>query len=144
MSKRTSLKDLPFTDLDKVTTQKIVAIDLDGTLAQYDGWIGPEHIGVPIQNVVALCHALNTKGIKVILYTCRNNMTMNDKYKINTYEVRDRIRDWLDVWGLSFITLSLDYGKPFAHVYFDDRAVRFNPDIKDYNKMLQEILRCLK
>jgi hypothetical protein len=25
-----------------------VAVDLDGTLAQYDGWVSPEHIGEPI------------------------------------------------------------------------------------------------
>ncbi len=33
-----------FTDLDNVEHQKIVAIDLDGTLAHYDGWKGPQHI----------------------------------------------------------------------------------------------------
>lgn len=139
-SKRTSLKDLPFTDLDKVTTQKIVAIDLDGTLAEYDGWVGPEYIGKPTLNGIAMCHALRTRGYKVIVYTCRNNITMNDKYKINTYKVRDTIRAWLDMHGLDFVTLSLDYGKPFAHVYLDDRGARFNPDIKDFNVMLQEVL----
>jgi hypothetical protein len=137
-------ENTPFTDLDKITTQKIVAIDLDGTLARYDGWIGPEHIGEPIQAGRAICVALHGRGIKVIVYTCRTNATMNDKYNINTFKVRDTIREWLDKNGLGFVELSIDYGKPFAHVYLDDRGVRFNSDLKDFNKMLQNVLRCLK
>jgi hypothetical protein len=29
-----------------------IGVDLDGTLAFYDEWIGPEHIGAPIPGMV--------------------------------------------------------------------------------------------
>lgn len=48
-----------------------VGIDLDGTLAEYNGWKGIEHIGRPIMPIVYLIQSLVANGIKVRIFTAR-------------------------------------------------------------------------
>lgn len=42
-----------------------IGVDLDGTLAHYDKWIGPEHIGEPIAPMVDRVRAWLGQGIEV-------------------------------------------------------------------------------
>ena len=39
-------------------SKKWLGVDLDGTLAHYDGWKGIDHIGMPIVDVVLSLRAL--------------------------------------------------------------------------------------
>lgn len=48
-----------------------VGIDLDGTLAIYDGWKGIEHIGEPIWPMVEYVQDLLEHGIDVRIFTAR-------------------------------------------------------------------------
>jgi hypothetical protein len=48
-----------------------IAVDLDGTLAYYDGWRGPEHIGEPIMPMVERVKAWLAEGIEVRIFTAR-------------------------------------------------------------------------
>lgn len=51
---------------------KLIAFDLDGTLAKgYDAWPGPEIIGEPNPDAVALAYALRAEGHKLAVWTCR-------------------------------------------------------------------------
>lgn len=52
-------------------SQGWVGVDLDGTLAVYDGWKGIEHIGEPVQPVVDLVKKLLDRGIEVRIMTAR-------------------------------------------------------------------------
>lgn len=48
-----------------------ILVDLDGTLAQYDGWKGVEHIGEPIQTMLARVRSWVKQGIEVRIFTAR-------------------------------------------------------------------------
>lgn len=119
----------PLTDITNDVTFK-VAVDLDGTLAEYDGWKGPHVIGEPIANVARLLRFLNElDGVEIFIFTCRTNKTINHEYGVNTIEVVASIRNWLNDNDLSFIGINLDDGKPFAHVYLDDRAILYSDSV---------------
>lgn len=48
-----------------------VGFDLDGTLAVYDGWQGPNHIGKPIPEMVRLLKLYLAAGFIVKIFTAR-------------------------------------------------------------------------
>jgi hypothetical protein len=48
-----------------------VGVDLDGTLAIYDGWEGPEVIGPPVPAMLKLVKDLLKRGRKVKIFTAR-------------------------------------------------------------------------
>jgi len=132
-----------FTDLDGPERQKTVAIDLDGTLAHYDHWRGPEHIGAPVTEAMTICRLLHKAGIKVIVYTCRTNRTMNEISGINTAKMVRDIGAWLHEWDLGFIHVSENEGKPFASAYIDDRAVYFKRNGGELVETISDLERML-
>jgi hypothetical protein len=48
-----------------------IGVDLDGTLAKYDGWKGPEHIGDPVPEMVRKVKAMLAEGRDVRIFTAR-------------------------------------------------------------------------
>lgn len=48
-----------------------IGFDLDGTLAHYRGWVGPDHIGDPIAPMVELVKKLIANGQEVRIFTAR-------------------------------------------------------------------------
>ena len=48
-----------------------IAVDLDGTLAEYGEWKGPEHIGAPIPKMVERVKQWLAAGIEVRIFTAR-------------------------------------------------------------------------
>lgn len=48
-----------------------VGVDLDGTLAHYDGWKGDDVIGAPIPAMVDRVKALLERGVDVRIFTAR-------------------------------------------------------------------------
>jgi hypothetical protein len=48
-----------------------IGVDLDGTLAHYDGWKGPEHIGEPVPLMLARVKIWLSEGRDVRLFTAR-------------------------------------------------------------------------
>ena len=48
-----------------------IGVDLDGTLAHYDDWQGPEHIGAPIAPMVARVKRWIAEGRDVRIFTAR-------------------------------------------------------------------------
>lgn len=48
-----------------------IGIDLDGTLAHYDGWQGIKHIGDPIWSMVKTVKLLIDHGVEVRIFTAR-------------------------------------------------------------------------
>ncbi len=103
--------------------QPTVALDFDGVLANYQGWVDGLHIGDPNPEAVKLAHMLRDADIKVLVFTCRTNKAFEDEYDYD--KVAQNIRDWLKRHGLGFVELHTGYGKPFATAYVDDRAVYF-------------------
>ena len=48
-----------------------IGVDMDGTLATYDGWKGWDHCGEPVKAVVDKIHEWNRLGIQVCIFTAR-------------------------------------------------------------------------
>lgn len=71
--------------------KKWIGVDLDGTLAEFNGWKGPEHIGPPIPHVVDCVRYLMTKlNFDVRVFTSRAEVPEQVK----------PIRTWLIAQGL--------------------------------------------
>jgi hypothetical protein len=76
-----------------------IAVDLDGTLAYYDGWRGEEHIGAPILPMVQRVRRWLTEGRDVRIFTARvgppaPDRVLNSEEKIEA--MRRRIEDWCE------------------------------------------------
>ncbi len=110
---------------------RTVAVDLDGVLAQYDGWKGDEHIGEPIPGAVAFVNKLS-EFANVTVHTAR------------MYTSHDLVRKWLDEHGFRYANVWAGNGKPIASAYVDDRAVSCIPENGNEKRSYDQVLRrCL-
>ena len=111
--------------MSNVEHLKIIAVDLDGTIAEYDGWKGVEHIGLPISKVTRVLRELKERGWYIRIFTCRLNGVHTKLGRCDIIkESKGYIENWLKAFNIPFdeIVLNIE-GKPFAHVYLDDRAI---------------------
>jgi adenylylsulfate kinase len=111
----------------------IVAIDFDGVIAQYDGYKGDDHFLPPKPWAKEAIDVLRAHGIKVIIWTCRNNEA--------------QLKEYLDKFGIGYDAINADVHpeikspdqisrKVLADVYVDDRAVHFI----EWNSAMEQIL----
>lgn len=88
-----------------------IGYDLDGTLAFYDGWKGPEHIGEPIVPMLEHLKRRLREGWEVRIFTARAFDPVQIPF----------VHDWLVKHGLP--RLAVTNVKDFAMVtLFDDRC----------------------
>ena len=93
-------------------------MDLDGTLAHYNGWKGPHHIGEPVPKMMKLVRGWLKKGWNVKIMTAR----ATDGDSVSAIAV------WLDKHCLP--QLEITDRKDFHMIaLFDDRAVAVQPNI---------------
>lgn len=90
-----------------------IGVDLDGTLAHYDGWKGPEHIGTPIPEMMERVKKWLSEGKTVKIFTARCTEPSQVPFVI----------EWLEKHGLGHLEVTniKDYG---MIELWDDRAVR--------------------
>lgn len=67
--------------------------DLDGTLAEFDGWKGIGHIGRPVARMVELAKRLHSEGKEVRILTARASVK-NDEGKKGAAVAKAVIKDW--------------------------------------------------
>jgi hypothetical protein len=67
-----------------------IGVDLDGTLAVYNGWVGPHHIGEPIPKMVARVVTWIADGKEVRIVTARVSPNKSDHE-----ECRGYVEKWL-------------------------------------------------
>lgn len=96
-----------------------IGVDLDGTLAIYDGWIGEDHIGAPVPKMVERVKHWLSKGVEVRIFTAR----------VTEIEGRDitNIKTAITNWCIEHIgqALPVTNVKDFKMIeLWDDRAVR--------------------
>ena len=91
-----------------------IGVDLDGTLARYDDWVGPEHIGEPIAAMVDRVKAWLGQGIEVRIMTAR-------AWRASSEDIAS-IQDWTEkhIGHRLPVTCEKDYG---MIELWDDRAV---------------------
>ena len=93
-----------------------LGVDLDGTLAQYHGWVSEEHIGEPVVSIVAALNARRADGWKIVIFTAR---VSGDSEEAQRAEVA--IWKWLDFYNIKAEGITCTKHKHFAE-FWDDRA----------------------
>lgn len=91
-----------------------IAVDLDGTLAEYDGWKGPGHIGRPVPLMLDRVKAWLAAGVEVRVFTAR----VSDQ--------PEAVVPAIQAWCLKHVgvTLPVTNVKDYGMVeLWDDRAV---------------------
>lgn len=96
-----------------------IGFDLDGTLAEYHGWMNLSKIGDPIKPMLALVKEYIAAGWEVKIFTAR--VSTNDPE-----ELKDTVLA-IEKWCLEHVGTILDVTcrKDFTCVkFYDDRAVQ--------------------
>jgi hypothetical protein len=111
-----------------------VCVDLDGVLAQYDGWKGLDFTGQPIPGAAEFTRKLSEIA-DVIVYTTRCAVEPHrEELKEPTRPASDlaprlihSVRYWLEKYRFTFTDIYAGQGKPLASAYIDDRAIACTP-----------------
>lgn len=100
------------------------AFDLDGTLAEYNGWVNERHIGKPIPKMVAKAKELIAAGKDVRIFTAR---VSGDRQGIAPGETATIIQDWTEehLGKRLPVTATKDFG---MICLYDDRAIQVFPN----------------
>lgn len=98
-----------------------IGVDLDGTLAEYGVWEGPNVIGKPIPKMVSRVKSWLENGNSVAIFTARVSGTTKDS------DVIKAIEDWCleHIGQVLPITCQKDYG---MIELWDDRCVQIIPN----------------
>ena len=102
----------------KVESEGWVGVDLDGTLAFYDGWKGVDYIGEPIPLMIDRVQQWLAEGKQVRIMTARVHPNQDGR----TIEV---VRYWIVKWCLEHIgqVLPITHEKDFGMIcLYDDRC----------------------
>jgi len=97
--------------------ENTIAVDLDKTLAHYDGWKGPEHIGEPIQPMLNRVNDWISRGFTVKIFTARASEPVNIPY----------IEKWLEKHGIGGLEVT-NKKTPDMIAIWDDRARQVVPN----------------
>jgi hypothetical protein len=107
-----------------------IGVDLDGTLAVYDGWEPGYRIGDPIPEMVERVKRWLAEGHEVRIVTARVGRPAQNRV-LDTQEKIDRmkaaIQDWCEehVGARLAVTNEKDYG---MIELWDDRAIQVEPN----------------
>lgn len=96
-----------------------IGVDLDGTLALYDGWNGHEHIGDPITPMVERVKRWRAAGRDVKIFTAR------------VHGDDPAVLIVIEAWSLKHIgeVLPVTNKKDYGMIeLWDDRAVQVHPN----------------
>lgn len=104
-----------------------IGVDLDGTLAYYDRWRGPDHIGPPIPPMLQRVRRWVQEGKDVRIFTAR----VSGGLAPHTTGEQQAVRDVIDEWSLAHVgkILPVTNEKDYAMVeLWDDRAIQVIPN----------------
>lgn len=93
--------------------KKTIAVDLDGTLAQYGEWKGDDVIGDPIPAMVSRLEKEESDGATIVVFTTRGDVPARIK----------PVKAWLKEHGLPAWEVT-NIKKPTYTEMWDDRARR--------------------
>lgn len=99
-----------------------IGVDLDGTLAHYDGWKGGSHIGAPIPAMLARVQAWLADGRTVKIFTARIAVPEPDRSTVIRI-----IHEWCEYHGLPRLDVTNVKDIAMAELW-DDRAIRVVPN----------------
>ena len=94
------------------TSKGWIGVDLDGTLASYDGWYGPAYIGEPIEPMLRRVNEWLAQGVEVRIFTARASVPEYVPY----------VKQCLEKQGLRSLRVTNE--KDFGMIcLWDDRCV---------------------
>jgi hypothetical protein len=93
-----------------------VCVDMNGVLDMYTGWKHADHWDPPREGAQEFLRQLGAHGFRVVVFTTR---------------YPDHVWQWLRAHGLAAYVDEVTDRKPAAHVFVDDRAVRFTGSFAD-------------
>ncbi len=100
-----------------------IGVDLDGTLAVYEGWNNGE-IGKPVPLMLERVKSWISEGVKVKIFTARVGVTFDENYKNEMVKI---IQDWTEKY--TGVRLEVTATKDFSMIeLWDDRAVQVIPN----------------
>jgi len=114
-----------------------IGVDLDGTLAEYHGWVNTFHIGAPIPRMVARVRQWLSEGKDVRIFTARvDGGEVGEAYGVDpatvarykdVASITSMINDWclLHIGHKLPVTCKKDYG---MIELWDDRCVQVIPN----------------
>jgi len=102
-----------------------ICVDLDGTIARYDGHYEFNTIGPPILPVMEKIRNLHALGYKIFIQTTRS------------WAEYDAVKEWVDKHDIPCEQIIMG-GKPIAYAYLDDRAV--NPTEAGWEERLDKLI----
>lgn|GEM_PF-2881606 len=112
---------------------KVIAVDLDGVVLDYDGWRGHDNFGKVKEGAKEALAEFKKRGWVVVIWTTRGRV--------------DKVEKYLREQGVPFDYINENpYGPPdssrkiHADVYIDDKAVRF----RDWEQARSEVIRILE
>lgn len=97
---------------------RTIAFDFDGVIAKYNGFVSPDDIQEPIIEVVNAIHLLKEKGFKILIYSTRSDVFLENYCKKFSIPV-DYVNHNSERQGEN-------PGKPIAYLYIDDRAICYH------------------
>lgn len=133
----------PNPDAQPAEPPLMVCVDLDGTLAEYDGWQGVDHFGPPRDSAAGFMQQLIDAGYHVVVYTTRTNENMPGRPPgADKWTLIQLVEEWLERNNIPFHEVWSEDGKPPAAAFVDDKAVPVpqNPYPEDYARALQMIV----
>ncbi len=94
-------------------------VDLDGTLAYYEGWKGADHIGPPVPKMLERVQRWLAKGRNVRIFTAR----VSPKKGLEAHISRIAIQGWLLLHVGQELPIVCEKD-PWMIELWDDRAVQ--------------------
>lgn len=88
-------------------------VDLDGTLAEYTEWKGPDHVGKAIPKMLNKVKGWLDEGIRIVIFTAR----AQDPDSI------EAIVEWMEENGLPELEITNIKTNDISRIY-DDRAIQ--------------------
>jgi hypothetical protein len=122
-----------------------IGVDLDGTLARYDGWVSAAHVGEPVPAMLARVKAWLAEGRCVKVFTARVYSDGTPSRNEETVRARRAI----DAWCLEHVgrVLEVTCVKDYAMFeLWDDRAVgvRKNVGVPEPEATLAVVVNALR
>ncbi len=111
-----------------------ICIDLDGVICQLREENQSYQDLEPVEGAVEAVRKLKEQGHYIIIYTARRMRTHNGNVGRIVADVGKITLDWLDKYRIPYDEIV--FGKPWADVYIDDNALRF----QSWDELLQQPL----
>jgi hypothetical protein len=110
-----------------------IAVDLDGTLAEYDHWRGEDHIGLPVPAMVTRVKAWLAEGREVRIFTARiyEPWVVENGFHVARISRREAVKI-IEAWCLEHLgcVLPVTNEKDFGMIeLWDDRCVQVVPNL---------------